>query len=649
MKTLNPILLRTLALAGFVLLLASASPAKAVDTLDVKVTMTGQWTTFAFSVSDTLLRDASRVPCVARDGSIWWGLDKSAVRYDGTTWTRYTSKDGLMEGKVLSIVQGEDGTLWFSGSHQGKAAVTRYDGRTWQIYSGQEGLDGVGERFDDERRGSASVIDQRGNLWINTSDVHRDGGAPYGDRTKGGNGVLQFDGKTWRNFRVEDGLAHNRVYDIAADPDGPVWFATLGGVSRFDGQNWTTYTRKDGLGHSKSVRIIVAQDGKVWVCTAIDILSPPGVSVFDGRTWKFYSESNGLLVRSVEAVYQTDDGAIWFGASGEGFVRFGTRGLLRYQDGAWLRILQKDGLPGDIVHSITQSRDGSLWLTVPKVGLVRYRPDFTDLGTISGTLKHSDASPLAGVAIRVEDKAGEARSGTMAGVDGHYRVRVFPDTYQVSVIPGLIPRRGGQPVELISPQEVQPLEVVVEEGGQVQEMEADLVVTPIELPEELQRAAAAYQTLRGYRDTTIVEIHMVQSGSDNRITTPVLFAFERPNRVRLEIKATPMMGGTMRRVSDGKMLVTYLGRLNQYMKKEAPENLTSADMWSPGGPVRGMIVQKIMVEDDPLNELIKGVVEVKEMGNENLGGIPVTVLELTTRRVGSLLRFPWVGSCGVDG
>ena len=325
MKTLNPILLRTLVLAGIVLLLVSASPAEAVDTLDVKVTTKGQWTTFAISPSDTLF--GSRVPCVARDGSIWWGLDESAVRYDGTTWTRYTSKDGLMEGKVRSIVQGEDGTIWFAGSHQGKAAVTRYDGRTWQIYSGADGLDGMGKRgVQGFLRGLASAIDQRGHLWINTGYLPE--GNPYT------NGVLRFDGKTWRNFRVEDGLAHNQVYDIAADPDGSVWFATLGGVSRFDGHNWKTYTRKDGLVESKSVRIIVAQDGKVWVCSATDIYNPPAVSVFDGETWKFYSESNGLPVRSVEAVYQTDDGTIWFGANWEGFVRFGTRGLIRYQDGA---------------------------------------------------------------------------------------------------------------------------------------------------------------------------------------------------------------------------------------------------------------------------------------------------------------------------
>ena len=192
------------------------------------------------------------------------------------------------------------------------------------------------------------------------------------------------------------------------------------------------------------MRIIVAQDGKVWVCTATDIVSPPGVSVFDGETWKFYTESNGFPVRSVEAIYQTDDGAIWFGANWEGFVRFGTRGLLRYKDGAWLRILREDGMPGDYIHSITQSRDGSLWLTVPKVGVVRYRPDFTDLGTVSGSVTRPDGSPWAGVGIRVEDKAGQARAGTMTGADGRYQVWVSPGSYRVSVADA----KGVDPVEV---------------------------------------------------------------------------------------------------------------------------------------------------------------------------------------------------------
>ena len=72
----------------------------------------------------------------------------------GKVWTKYTARDGLMDGIVLSIVQAEDGTLYFSGSHKGKAAVTRYDGRTWRIYTEADGL--VGNHI-----GEASAIDTR--------------------------------------------------------------------------------------------------------------------------------------------------------------------------------------------------------------------------------------------------------------------------------------------------------------------------------------------------------------------------------------------------------------------------------------------------------------------------------------------------------
>jgi len=107
--------IRTFLLATLVVVLMFASdfPATAVDTLDAKSTAF----VFDLPLSGTQLMHASRSPCVAQDGSIWLGVEDAAIRYDGTIWTKYTSRDGLLDGKVLSIVQAKDGTLWFSGSH----------------------------------------------------------------------------------------------------------------------------------------------------------------------------------------------------------------------------------------------------------------------------------------------------------------------------------------------------------------------------------------------------------------------------------------------------------------------------------------------------------------------------------------------------
>ena len=79
-------------------LMSLGSAAVAVHTLHVKTTaattVAGEWTTFATG-SDLPSVYADRSPCIAQDGSVWWGTEDGAVRYDGTVWTKYTSEDGL--------------------------------------------------------------------------------------------------------------------------------------------------------------------------------------------------------------------------------------------------------------------------------------------------------------------------------------------------------------------------------------------------------------------------------------------------------------------------------------------------------------------------------------------------------------------------
>ena len=81
--------------------------------------------------------------------------------------------------------------------------------------------------------------DEAGGIWIShhgMGNIRAHGGS---DRFKGGNGVLHFDGKVWRNYTVKDGLIHNRVYNVEADPKGGVWIATLRGLSHYKDGKWT--------------------------------------------------------------------------------------------------------------------------------------------------------------------------------------------------------------------------------------------------------------------------------------------------------------------------------------------------------------------------------------------------------------------------
>ncbi|MBI1925435.1 hypothetical protein HYR99_14435 [Candidatus Poribacteria bacterium] len=47
-------------------------------------------------------------------------------------------------------------------------------------------------------------------------------------------GVSRYDGKAFKTLTPEDGLAGDWVYAIQPDPDGTIWFGTLGGLSRYD-------------------------------------------------------------------------------------------------------------------------------------------------------------------------------------------------------------------------------------------------------------------------------------------------------------------------------------------------------------------------------------------------------------------------------
>ena len=75
--------------------------------------------------------------------SLWrWDIDdcgsrdedfeeKGVYRYDGKTWTRFTTEDGLVDNKICTIALDSDGNAWFGSFDKG---VSRFDGQNWETY-----------------------------------------------------------------------------------------------------------------------------------------------------------------------------------------------------------------------------------------------------------------------------------------------------------------------------------------------------------------------------------------------------------------------------------------------------------------------------------------------------------------------------------
>ena len=78
-----------------------------------------------------------------RDGRL--GIDSAAVsRFDGTNWTSFDYKDGLLGGYANAIEEDDQGNIWVGTGYNG--GVSFYDGTAWHTFPGGEWLTGVDTR-----------------------------------------------------------------------------------------------------------------------------------------------------------------------------------------------------------------------------------------------------------------------------------------------------------------------------------------------------------------------------------------------------------------------------------------------------------------------------------------------------------------------
>jgi ligand-binding sensor domain-containing protein len=152
-----------------------------------------------------------------RDGSIWFGTDgEGARKYDGKTFTIYTTKDGLGGNQVRSILGDRQGRIWIGGDNAGASC---FDGKTIRNFTAKDGLgnDRVFLIFED----------QAGNLWFSTL----------------ADGVTRYDGTSFTVYRQLGNLTRTHVQSILEDKSGTMWFGCSGGLFRLEGTSFVNVTK----------------------------------------------------------------------------------------------------------------------------------------------------------------------------------------------------------------------------------------------------------------------------------------------------------------------------------------------------------------------------------------------------------------------
>ena len=233
------------------------------------------------------------------NGNLWFGTQGGGVsKYDGKSFTTFTTSQGLAANSVLSIAEDKNGNLWFGTEGGG---VSKYDGKSFTTFTTDQGLASNIVRSIAE--------DKNGVMWFGTqkgvSKYKVNGEAITNINNKEKNTV----NNSFTNFTTDQGLAANYVLSITEDKKGNLWFGTYqGGVSKYDGNSFTTFTTAQGLAGNYVLSITEDKSGNLWFGTYED-----GVSKYDGKSFITFTTDQGLAANSVLSIAEDKKGNLWFG------------------------------------------------------------------------------------------------------------------------------------------------------------------------------------------------------------------------------------------------------------------------------------------------------------------------------------------------
>lgn len=231
------------------------------------------WTTF--TTTDGLGND--QIKCIEEDasGNVWFGTNSGASFYDGNSWTNIGTSDGLPFGGVTAISFDTNGDVLL-GSGLGGVAI--YNGTIGTVLT-----DASNGLVDNRIRGIR--LEANGDRWIGTSE---------------GISVLDANnnniGYHTRMYTLPAPDTLNPIEDLEIDNSGNIWvgvyvdyLVTEGGVCAFDGNSWTEYHVADGLVGPVVRALAIDSQNSVWVATSSGVskISDHQVSLAEQNTAQF--------------------------------------------------------------------------------------------------------------------------------------------------------------------------------------------------------------------------------------------------------------------------------------------------------------------------------------------------------------------------
>jgi diguanylate cyclase (GGDEF)-like protein len=338
-----------------------------------------------------LVQDAS--------GYVWIASENGLIRYDGTTFRKWTEIQGLPSATIENIEAIPGGGLWVATRRgvvrfqdgritplllngqiftiRGQLMHLGSDGTLWMLR--EEGLyrsrDGQVERVSGRPQGWGKALASRestGSVFMAVADGiwerRRDGSVirlPYPggglprDFVQGmavdGRGRLWVAASNSLRYLDPGAAAFVDVSSwlpagpflgciIKTNPDGSVAIPTNAGLLQIHGDRHEVLGQDQGLPGKWTVCSLVDREGNLWIAGA-------GLYRLQGRGYvRSFTSQEGLPSELVWSSFRDRSGTLWAGTS-DGLARLGPRG--------WIRLPGTEGLS---VSSFAEDLQGRLWI-----------------------------------------------------------------------------------------------------------------------------------------------------------------------------------------------------------------------------------------------------------------------------------------------
>ena len=248
-------------------------------------TKTETWETYNIpeGLGDAFVYDVLK----AKNGDVWiatWsGVNriKGGDLKDRSKWELHTvasTKGGLPNDWVYGLAEGKDGEIWL-GTEGG---LSLHKEGQWQSWNHAKGLGAPYARVkdaisytNDPAKVSEHHAKQKQEMGLSDINVAYNPNYIVALATDAqgivwagtwGGGLSRFDGKTWTQYTVSEGLPGNHVFMLHIDSKGVMWIGTNNGLARQKpGGGFDVMTTNDGLFSNAVFSMATARDGTLWI------------------------------------------------------------------------------------------------------------------------------------------------------------------------------------------------------------------------------------------------------------------------------------------------------------------------------------------------------------------------------------------------